>query len=252
MSRPPANTEMILQGEHLGSVGTGFHVRGVADFDRDGRAYILFRESDGMLSLHIINGFQNIGAQLLGAVGPNFHLPGVSDFSGDIRADIFFRRRLLSLCLLNGLQLIRCKLLGYLGCDFTLLALGDRNGRATAWAWCSVAAGGLLSGLQRPARRVAGPLGSIGVLLWSISFSVRVAAKQYLAPISTLRLRVSRVPVAVPSRRAAPVDSAGSAEYATLMTAGGIGVVRANACSPKTTLRNETFRPLFREDGAHP
>jgi sRNA-binding regulator protein Hfq len=106
------------------------------DFNGDGRSDLLFRrESDGMLSQYLMNGFQFTSVQLLGAVGLDRTLAAVADFNGDGTADLLFRRDsdgLLSLYLYSGSQLLGAQLLGTIGLEWELVGAADFNGDGRA------------------------------------------------------------------------------------------------------------------------
>ena len=102
---------------------------------------MLFRRTDGTLSLYLMNGFQLLAAQVLGNVGPEWRVGGARDFNGDGRADILFRRTsdgTLSLFLMDGFQLLSAQVIGNVGTEWNLAGVGDLNGDAAA-TWCSAA-----------------------------------------------------------------------------------------------------------------
>jgi len=83
------------------------------------RADILFRrQSDGLFSIFLMNGFQVAAAQAIGQVGPEFKVLGLGDFNGDGRSDILFERTsdgLISIFLMNGFQVIGAQFVGNVG-----------------------------------------------------------------------------------------------------------------------------------------
>jgi sRNA-binding regulator protein Hfq len=107
----------------------------LGDFNGDGRADMMFRRTDGLISQYLMNGFQFLAINVLGAVGVDFTLVAVADFNGDGRADMLFRRAsdgMLSLYLLNGPQLLGAQLLGAIGTDWDLAGVADFNGDGRA------------------------------------------------------------------------------------------------------------------------
>jgi glucose/arabinose dehydrogenase len=106
----------------------------LGDFNGDARSDLLFRRTDGQLSLYEMNGFQVLASGLLGAVGVDWRIVGVADFNGDGMADMLFRRSdgMLSLYLMNGFQVVAAQLLGAVGPDWDVVGVADVNGDGRA------------------------------------------------------------------------------------------------------------------------
>jgi hypothetical protein len=79
-------------------------IAGVADFNGDGKADILWRDSGGNLSMWLMNGNALLDNSLFVNVPPSWTVSGVGDFNGDEKADILWRDTAgnLSMWLMNG------------------------------------------------------------------------------------------------------------------------------------------------------
>src|SRR5207249_2827271 len=68
-------------------------IRGVGDFDGDGRADILWRNTvSGENAIWFINGTTVASTALFQTVDPTWLIAGVGDYDGDGRADILWRQ----------------------------------------------------------------------------------------------------------------------------------------------------------------
>jgi probable HAF family extracellular repeat protein len=121
----------------------------LGDFNADGRSDLLFRrDSDGLLSQYLMNGFQLIAAQVLGTVGTEWKLVAAADFNGDGTADLLFRRKsdgMLSLYLMSGSQILSAQLIGAIGLDWDLVGAADFNSDSRADLLLRRATDGMLS-----------------------------------------------------------------------------------------------------------
>jgi serralysin len=78
----------------LGNVGTTWHVKGMGDFNGDGRADIIFQHDSGALAIWELGGPSGtsiIGQFNLPSVGPTWHVVGVRDMNADAKADLVFQ-----------------------------------------------------------------------------------------------------------------------------------------------------------------
>jgi hypothetical protein len=78
----------------IGKLGTslsGWTVAGIADFDGDGAADILWRDAAGQVSLWLMNSYSVTAKWPVATIQMGWTIAGVGDFNGDIRADILWR-----------------------------------------------------------------------------------------------------------------------------------------------------------------
>jgi hypothetical protein len=68
-----------------------WRIQGVGDFNKDGRADILWRETYGALYVWFMNGTSVIGSSFLAAIDNSWQVEGVADLNGEGHADILWR-----------------------------------------------------------------------------------------------------------------------------------------------------------------
>ena len=74
-----------------GNIATGWNIAGVGNFNTDGFADMLWRQTSGEAYLFLANGSGGFAGLDLGAVPTNWQIAGVGDFNGDGKADILWR-----------------------------------------------------------------------------------------------------------------------------------------------------------------
>jgi hypothetical protein len=69
-------------------------VRGVADFNGDGRPDLLLSHADGLLGVWFLLGSERIGATMLSpqTVNPDWTVAATGDYDGDGNTDILFQK----------------------------------------------------------------------------------------------------------------------------------------------------------------
>jgi hypothetical protein len=74
-------------------VDLAWQVKGVGDFDNDGHADILWRNSNGQVGIWFMSAGTRVGEAYPGGLDPSgiWQIQGVGDFDGDHRADILWR-----------------------------------------------------------------------------------------------------------------------------------------------------------------
>jgi hypothetical protein len=82
-------------GRVVGNISTTlpltWAVAGIADFDGDGAADILWRDTSGQVSIWLMNGSTIASNWNIANISTGWNIAGTGDFNGDIRADILWR-----------------------------------------------------------------------------------------------------------------------------------------------------------------
>ena len=140
------NSQLLnVQGTAV-SLDPSWSVAGVGDFNGDGKADILLRNTNGSLADWTMNGSQITASQLLTSGGspvsldPSWSIVGVGDFNGDGDADILLRNANGSLAdwTMNGSQIASAQLLTAggspvnLDASWSVVEVGDFNGDGKA------------------------------------------------------------------------------------------------------------------------
>ena len=139
---------------------------GLSDFGGDGRSDLLFRRTDGQLTLYQMNGLQIASNQAIGAIGVDWTLTAAADFNGDGKADMLFRRNdgTLFLYLMNGPQIVAAQALGAIGTDWEFVGAEDFDGDGRADMMFRRTSDGMLALYLMNGFQVVGAqlLGSVG------------------------------------------------------------------------------------------
>ncbi len=134
------NGGTILNGTNagLGSVPTTFAIVGQRDFNGDGNADILWRDTSGNLAIWEMNGITvlNQNTSGLGNVPTNWSVAGTGDFNGDGKGDILWRDTSGNLAIweMNGTTILNPSNagLGNVPTNFSIVGVGDFNGDGKA------------------------------------------------------------------------------------------------------------------------
>ena len=131
----PAGWGVII----MNAGNTDWTVAGVGDFNGDGKADILWRNtSTGMVTMWLMNGTSKISeATILNAGNTDWTVAGVGDFNGDGKADILWRNTstgIVSMWLMNGTTSAGWKLIvsDAGNAAWTVAGVGDFNGDGKA------------------------------------------------------------------------------------------------------------------------
>lgn len=73
------------------TLGADWQVQGLADFNGDGKADILWRRDDGDIYLWTLDGTAVAGYQQVPDAGPEWVIQGLGDLDADGKPDIVFR-----------------------------------------------------------------------------------------------------------------------------------------------------------------
>ena len=111
------NGATVLARGVIGSLNpSGYVIAGVADFNGDGMADILFRlDPSGLMALWEMNGRTVTANGVFRQVSsPDWKIKGVADYNGDRQADIFFRHTsdLVAMWEMNGREVLDDRVFG--------------------------------------------------------------------------------------------------------------------------------------------
>jgi len=119
-----------IGGGPIATVDAAWSIAGVADFNLDGQADLLWRHADGSIALWRMSGAQFLGGGTIHNPGAEWSVAGTGDFNGDGRADILFRHAdgSAALWLMNGNTVIGSGTLFNPGTAWDVAAVGDYDG----------------------------------------------------------------------------------------------------------------------------
>ncbi|MDB5432691.1 MAG: pilin protein MshA [Caulobacter sp.] len=126
-------------GQSLGAIGADWSIKGVGDFNGDGRADVLWRSDAGdvYVWLDSSTGAPAMTGQTISSVGNDWTILGLGDFNGDGRDDVLWRHTDGELYVWNsqtGSAAVNFlgQSLGAVGLDWSVAAIGDYDGDGRA------------------------------------------------------------------------------------------------------------------------
>jgi len=126
------NGSTLTSSGSLGYVSSDWTIKGVGDFNGDGKTDILWRNSTtGQVYLWLINGTVMSGGGSVTYITSDWVIQGIGDFNGDGDADILWRNTTTGevyIWLMNGSTLTSSGSLGYVSSDWSIAGVGDFNG----------------------------------------------------------------------------------------------------------------------------
>jgi hypothetical protein len=137
MSAQSGNAQ-VLSSFDFGVVPTSWQLVGQRDFNRDGKADLLWQNTNGDTSIWLMNGTQVATTVDLGVVANGWSIVGTGDFNGDGYGDILWRNTNgdTSVWLMTGtatqVQLLSATDLGLVPANWSVAQTGDfnRDGKA--------------------------------------------------------------------------------------------------------------------------
>jgi FG-GAP-like repeat len=124
----------ISQTGGLGSVPTNWQIVGERDFNGDGKADLLWRDTSGNTSMWFINATSVASSASVANVPTNWTVVGVADFNGDGLGDLLWRDNIgdIAVWLMNGATVSSSAALGNVPTNWTVVGTGDFNGDGMA------------------------------------------------------------------------------------------------------------------------
>ncbi|MCX7899895.1 MAG: S8 family serine peptidase, partial [Methylocystis sp.] len=111
-------------------------VAGIGDFNNDGRSDVLWRRSDGLLVIWLMNGGVIQSSAVVGVAPADWLVVGVGDFNGDATSDILLRHSAgsVAIWLMNGATpgaLLSSGIAGFLPTTWAVAGVGKFFGAAS-------------------------------------------------------------------------------------------------------------------------
>jgi hypothetical protein len=116
------NGTSIVSAAALPAVPPSWRAIGTGDFNGDGKADILWQNTDGTPGIWEMNGTSFVTAAALPAVPPSWHAIGTSDVNGDGMADILWQSSdgTVGVWEMNGLSIVLATVVGNPGAAWQL------------------------------------------------------------------------------------------------------------------------------------
>jgi len=113
-----------------------WEIAGVGDFDNNGRADILWRNTGtGDVAIWLMNGTTLASAAVVQTVAAAWVIQGVGDFNNDGRADVLWRNtgtNEIAIWLMNGTAISSAGVVQAVAAAYVVQGIGDFNGNGTA------------------------------------------------------------------------------------------------------------------------
>jgi hypothetical protein len=124
----------ILGTAPVASLDNDWVIQGIADFNGDGTADILWRHTSGAVVLWLMRGTEVIGTGSLGTLTGDWTIQGVGDVNGDGKADILLRHTSgqIYIWYMDGTSMIGGGSPGSVADDWAIVGVGDFNGDGKA------------------------------------------------------------------------------------------------------------------------
>jgi FG-GAP-like repeat len=130
MSVNSSGGAQVLSAVDYGIVPTSWHIVGQRDFNGDGKADLLWSNTNGDTAVWLMNGIQVAQSVDLGIVGNGWSIVGIGDFNGDGYGDILWRNTNgdTAIWLMNGTQVLAAMDFGIVPTSWAVAQTGDFNG----------------------------------------------------------------------------------------------------------------------------
>jgi hypothetical protein len=124
------NGTAVSSSGGLGGIPNTFSIYGQRDFNGDGTADLLWRDTSGNTSIWFMNGTSVLSSASVGNVPTNWTVAGVADFNGDGLGDLLWRDSAgdVAVWLMSGATVLSSAGLGNVPTTWAIVGTGDFNG----------------------------------------------------------------------------------------------------------------------------
>ncbi|MDR4485410.1 MAG: FG-GAP-like repeat-containing protein [Nitrospirales bacterium] len=115
----------------LGGVPAEWKIEGIGDVNGDGKADVIWQNSNGVVAIWLMNGLTMNSVAFPGRVSSEWKINQVGDISGDGRADLVWRNTSsgqVAVWLMNGGSIAKSAFLPGVPLNWKIIDLGDMNG----------------------------------------------------------------------------------------------------------------------------